>query len=233
MEFLPLILDGILILILVASIIDGRRKGFVKTVLSLAVTVISIVIAKEFASPLADWINTNFIHDMGVKWLANLISDNITSGTQAVVDAVPHSVAEAVTAFANTKVETLVSGVTDSGQITAIAEKIYVAAELAFINAFIITVSFLVIFMVSKFVLSLGATFVNGIFKLPVLKGINKLLGGLAGALKGAVAVGIICTVLSWSAGIFAETPLYTAVEGSEITHFVCETLSSFKEETK
>lgn len=223
MEFLPLILDGILILILVASIFDGRRKGFVKTVLSLAVTIISVIIAKEFAPQLADWVNTNFIHDTGVQWLANLISDNITSGTQAVVDAIPQTVAEAVTAFANTKVETLVSGVTDSAQITAVAEKIYNAAELAFINAFITVVSFLVIFIASKTVLSVGASLVNGIFRLPVLKGINKFFGGLAGALKGAIAVVIICMVLGMCTGIFAETPLYTAVSGSVITQFIIQ----------
>ncbi len=221
MENLSLILDGILILILVASIFDGRRKGFVKTVLSLAVTVISVIIAKEFAEPLADWINTNFIHDMGVNWLANIISENISSGTQAVVDAIPRNIAESVAAFANTDIEALVSGITDSGQITAVAEKIYTAAENAFINMFMIAVSFLVIFAISKTVLSLGASLVNGIFKLPVLKGINKFLGGIAGALKGAVAVGIICTVLSWSAAIFTETPLYIAVAGSAITQFV------------
>ncbi len=223
MEFLPLILDGILILILVASIFDGRRKGFVKTVLSLAVTIISVIIAKEFAPQLADWVNTNFIHDTGVQWLANLISDNITSGTQAVVDAIPQTVAEAVTAFANTKVETLVSGVTDSAQITAVAEKIYNAAELAFINAFITVVSFLVIFIASKTVLSVGASLVNGIFRLPVLKGINKFFGGLAGALKGAIAVVIICMVLGMCTGIFADTPLYTAVSGSVITQFIVQ----------
>lgn len=223
MEFLPLILDGILILILVASIFDGRRKGFVKTVLSLAVTIISVIIAKEFAPQLADWVNTNFIHDTGVQWLANLISDNITSGTQAVVDAIPQTVAEAVTAFANTKVETLVSGVTDSAQITAVAEEIYNAAELAFINAFITVVSFLVIFIASKTVLSVGASLVNGIFRLPVLKGINKFFGGLAGALKGAIAVVIICMVLGMCTGIFADTPLYTAVSGSVITQFIIQ----------
>ena len=223
MEFLPLILDGILILILGASIFDGRRKGFVKTVLSLAVTIISVIIAKEFAPQLADWVNTNFIHDTGVQWLANLISDNITSGTQAVVDAIPQTVAEAVTAFANTKVETLVSGVTDSAQITAVAEKIYNAAELAFINAFITVVSFLVIFIASKTVLSVGASLVNGIFRLPVLKGINKFFGGLAGALKGAIAVVIICMVLGMCTGIFADTPLYTAVSGSVITQFIVQ----------
>ena len=220
MEFLPLILDGILILILVASFFDGRRKGFVKTVLSLAVTVISFVIAKEFAPQLADWVNTNYVHDIGVQWLANIISDNVTSGTQAVVDAIPQNIAEAVVAFANTDIEALVTGVAGNEQIAAAAEKIYNAAELAFINAFITAVSFLVIFAVSKALLSIGASFINGIFKLPVLKGINKFLGGLAGALKGALAVVIICMVLLLSAQVISA-PFCDAVNGSVIVQFI------------
>lgn len=220
MEFLPLILDGILILILAASIFDGRRKGFIKTVLSLAVTVISFVIAKEYAPQLAEWVNTNYVHDMGVQWLANLISDNLTSGTQAVVDAIPQNVAEAVAAFANTDIEALVSGVAGSEQIAAVAEKIYNAAELAFINTFVTAVSFLVIFVISKVVLSFGASLINGIFRLPVLKGINKFLGGLAGALKGALAVVIICTVL-WMSAQVISAPFGDAVNGSVIVQFV------------
>lgn len=221
MNCLPLVIDGILVLIFAACIIDGRKKGFVKTVLSLAVTVISFIIAKEFAPQLADWANTGFIHEAGVRWLAKIISDNISSGTQAIVDAVPKNVAEAVAAFANTKVEALVSGVSDSTQITDVAEKIYAAAELAFINVFITAVSFIVIFAVSKAVLSAASSFINGFFKLPVLKGLNKLFGALAGALKGALTVVIICMLLWLSADLFAGTPFYDAVCDSAITQFV------------
>lgn len=228
MDFLPLILDGILIIIFASFIIDGRRKGFVKTVLSLAVTVISIVIAKEYAATLADWVNTNFVHEMGVQWLTKLISDNISSGTQAVAEMIPKAVSEAVTAFANTSVDSLLSGVATDAQIAEAAEKIYIAAENSFINLFLTAVCFLVIFAISKAVLSIGASLINGIFKLPVLKGINKLLGGFAGAIKGVLAIGILCTVLYASAGIFADTPLYAAVNGSEITQFVWNIISSF-----
>lgn len=221
MNILPYVFDGIMILIFAACIIDGRKKGFVKTVLSLAVTVISFIVAKEFSPQLADWANANFLHEAGVRWLADIISDNVSSGTQAIVDAIPQNIADAVASFANTNVEALVSGASEGSQITAVAEKIYAAAELAFINAFVTAVSFLVIFAASKAVLSIVASLVNGVFKLPGLKGLNKLLGGIAGAFKGALAVVVVCTVLWMSAEVFAGTPLYEAVCDSSVARFI------------
>ena len=227
MEFLPLILDGILILIFISFIVNGRRKGFVKTVLSLAATVISILVAKEYSPEVAQWVNDNFIHEMGVKWLTNIISDNIASGTQAVVGAIPQTISEAVTAFANTDVETLVSGVAGSEQVAVVAEKIYTAAELAFILTLISVVAFIAVFAISNAILSIVVSLVNTVAKLPVIKRLNKLLGGLLGAIKGAVGISVICALLVNIGALFAGTPLQLAVDDSHITQFVWDLLYS------
>ncbi len=227
MDFLPLILDGILILIFVSFIIDGRRKGFIKTVLSLIATVVSILISKEYSPSVAQGLNDGFIHERGVSWLTRLIEDNIGNGAQAVAEMIPKSVAEAVTAFANTSVESLLSGVATGEQIAAAAEQIYTAAENAFILTVITAVVFLVIFAISNAVLSIGVSVVNKIFKLPVLKGINRLLGGITGAVKGAVGVTVLCAVLMVVSQLFAESPLQAAVDGSKITQFIWNLISS------
>lgn len=227
MDFLPLILDGILILIFISSIINGRRKGFIKTVFSLIVTVVSILIAREYSPAVAQWVNDTFIHDMGVEWLTKLISDNISSGAQAVADAIPQAVSDAVASLANTSVESLLSGVATSTEIAAAAEKIYTAAENAFILTVISAVVFLVIFAISNAILSIGVSVINIIAKLPVLKGINKLLGGIIGAVKGAIGVAVICSILVSVAKLFADSPLQAAVDGSGITQFVCKIISS------
>ncbi len=226
MDFLPLILDGILILIFASFIINGRRKGFIKTVFSLIVTVISIIVAKEYSPAAAQWVNDNFIHEMGVEWLTKLISDNISSGAQAVADAIPAAVSDAVAAFANTSVEALLSGVATSAEIAQAAEKIYTAAENAFILTVISAVCFLVIFAVTNVILSLGVSVINVIAKLPVIKSINKLLGGIIGAIKGAIGISVICSVLASVAKLFADSPLQIAVDGSAITQFVCKLIS-------
>lgn len=226
METLPLILDGILILIFASFIIIGRKKGFVKTVLSLAATIISIIVAKEYSPAVAQWLNDNFIHEMGVNWLTNLISDNISGGAQAVADAIPQAISEAVASLMNTSVESMIYGAATAEQIAAAAEKIYSAAEGAFILAFINAVAFLVLFIIANLILSLGVSLINTIFKLPVLKRINKLLGGIIGAVKGAIGIGVICTLLEVSSQLFVDSQMQTAVDGSLIVQFVTDLIS-------
>ena len=225
-EFLPLILDGILVLIFASFIFIGRKKGFIKTVFSLIVTVISVIVAKEYSPAVAQWVNDNFIHEMGVEWLTRVISDNISSGTQAVANAIPQVISDAVATFTNTSVEAMLSGVAASAEIAEIAEKIYTAAENAFILTVISAIAFLVIFIASNAILSLGVSVINIIAKLPVIKSINKLMGGLLGAIKGAIGVTVICQVLASVAKLFADSPLQVAVDGSAITQFVCKIIS-------
>lgn len=227
MDYLHIILDGILILIFVSFILVGRKKGFIKTVLSLVVTVVSILIAREYSPAVAQWVNDNFVHEMGVKWLTNLISDNISSGAQAIAEMIPKAISEAVASFTDTSVEALLSGVATDAQIAAAAEKIYVAAENAFILSVVSAIVFLVIFAISSAILSIGVSLINAIAKLPVLKGLNKLLGGVLGAIKGAIGLSVICPLLSTVARLFADSPLQVAVDGSQIIQFVMKLISS------
>lgn len=221
MDSLALILDGILIIIFASFIIDGRRKGFIKTVLSLVVTIISIIIAKEYSPEVAQWVNDNFVHEMGVQWLTKLITDNISSGTQAIAEMIPKAVSEAVTAYADTSVEALLSGVATEAQIAEAAEKIYAAAKNTFLLTFISAVVFIVIFAISNAVLSIGVSFINTVARLPILKSLNKLMGGILGAVKGAIGIFIICSLLVNVSGMFTDTPLQAAVDGSKITQFI------------
>ncbi len=227
MEYLSIILDGILILVFASFIITGRKKGFIKTVLSLIVTVVSILIAREYSPAVAKWVNDTFIHEMGVKWLTNLISDNISSGAQAIAGMIPKAISEAVVTFTDTSVEALLSGVATDAQIAAVAEKIYIAAENAFILSVISAIVFLVIFAISNAIFSIGVSLVNIIAKLPVLKSLNKLLGGLLGAIKGAIGISVICSLLVTVTRLFAGSPLQTAVDGSKITQLVLSLISS------
>lgn len=227
MDFLPVILDGILILIFISFIVNGRRKGFVKTVLSLAATVVSIIIAKEYSPAVAQWVNDTFVHEMGVKWLTNLISDNISSGAQAIAEMIPKAVSEAFLSSTDSSVASLLSGVVTDAQIAQAAEKIYMAAENTFILTVISAISFIVIFAISNAILSIGVSLINTVAKLPVLKSLNKLLGGVLGAIKGAIGISVICSLLVSITDLFLGSPLQVAVDGSNITQFVWKLISS------
>ena len=224
MDLLPLIIDIILVLIFVSCVFEGRKKGFVKTVLSLLATIISIIIAQEYASPVAEWFNGEFIHDRGVEWLTNLISENINNGSAYVLEMIPESIIRAAEP-ANVSVESLINGIGSSAEIAQIAEQIYSAAETVMIKVVITAIAFLVIYAIANAILSIAVSFISGFFKLPVLKSLNKLFGGVLGAIKGVIAVCVFGVVLVIASELFAGTPFDEAVSQANIPGLVWETI--------
>lgn len=222
MEILSLVVDGILILIFVSLILDGRRKGFFKTVLSLVATAISVLIAYEYSAPLAEWANEAFVQKAAVNTFAEAISVHLSSGTQAIIDAIPDYIVKAAEAGGVT-VSSAVSDISSSVDAVQAAEQIYSGIYGILVFPILSVIAFIILYAIGNAVLSFGISFVNNIFRLPVLKGLNKLLGGVIGAVKGAVVLVILCTVLVVVSPILPEE-LSSAVNEAAIP----EILSSF-----
>lgn len=222
MEILSLVVDGILILIFVSLILDGRRKGFFKTVLSLVATAISVLIAYEYSAPFAEWANEAFVQKAAVNTFAEAISVHLSSGTQAIIDAIPDYIVKAAEAGGVT-VSAAVSDISSSVDAVQAAEQIYGGIYGILVFPILSVIAFIILYAIGNAVLSFGISFVNNIFRLPVLKGLNKLLGGVIGAVKGAVVLVILSTVLVVVSPILPEE-LSSAVNEAAIP----EILSSF-----
>lgn len=227
MDILPFIIDIILIVVFAGCIIDGRKKGFVKMILSVVATVIALFIAKEYAEPVANWINESFVHGRIVESISRAISDSVGSGAAAIANALPGYIvraAEAIGLSAKEITANLGSNVTS----VQAAEQICTAVEGAFIVPAIKIVSFFIIFAIGSAVLNFAASFINGIFKLPLIKSVNKLLGAILGGVKGLIAVLIIGLVFWLISSIAPETPFAAAVEDSAIIKTAWEIINSF-----
>lgn len=221
MNFLSVIIDLILVLIFVSFVLNGRRRGFVNAILTLVATVISIFAAYEFSSPVAQWVDETFIKNAAVNLIADIISANIGSGTQAVVDAIPSYIAEAAKA-GGISLSEIIADLGSSVDAVQVAEQIYGAAHNAVVMPVLTVIAFLVVYAVINFVLSFAVRAISKVFKLPILKGLNKLFGGLLGAFKGAVAVVILCTVLVAVKFILPED-FALAVDESVIANFAAD----------
>lgn len=227
MDILPFIIDIILIVVFAGCIIDGRKKGFVKMILSVVAAVIALFIAKEYAEPVANWINESFVHGRIVESISRAISDSVGSGAAAIANALPGYIvraAEAIGLSAKEITANLGSNVTS----VQAAEQICTAVEGAFIVPAIKIVSFFIIFAIGSAVLNFAASFINGIFKLPLIKSVNKLLGAILGGVKGLIAVLIIGLVFWLISSIAPETPFAAAVEDSAIIKTAWEIINSF-----
>lgn len=216
MDILPLVVDGILILIVVSSVFDGRRKGFVKTFLSLIATAISILIAYEYSAPLAEWANEAFVHNAAVNTFSEAITAQLSNGTQALIEAIPAFIVEAAEAGGIT-VSSVVSNIGSSIDATQAAEQIYSGIYKVIVYPVLSVIAFLVLYAISNAVLSLGISVINGVFKLPVLKSLNRFFGGIVGAVKGIIVVAVLSVVLVTVSGIISPETLGAAVEAATI----------------
>lgn len=227
MEFLPLVFDAIIILIFVMCILDGRKKGFIKMILTVISAVFCFVIAKEFSESVAAWLNENFVHSALSSAIANSISENFNDGTQAVLAALPQTLTDAVSQM-GFSVEETVSGLSSQANVAQAAESITSAAEGVLVLPLLNIISFIVIFLACRFVFGFVTGFINTIFKLPVIKGINKLAGGILGAVKGIIVVSVVSLVACGAAELLPDMPLAEAIKNSTVISSVAQTASEF-----
>ena len=200
MNYLPLIFDGILILIFVLCIFNGRKKGFVKMILSLLSVVISFVIAQSFSAPIATWINDSFAEQAVTAYVETYIEDSfINKGIEPDTESLfSENIPEEVTELLE-KYDVSLSSVDDEA-VNAIerlsknvAEKVLDVVLLPILQAMV----FLLLYLVSTFIMWILTWIICKIFELPVIKNLNETLGGILGAIKGITVVTVFCVVAS------------------------------------
>ena len=95
--------------------------------------------------------------------------------------------------------------------------KLFIGTE-KYIAKLIITV---LTFVVLSFLLNFLVSLINKVFKIPVLKKANQLLGALLGAVCGGIIVVILCFVLQISSHVVYNAEYVNAVENSKIVQLV------------
>ena len=218
MDYLALVFDAVLVLVFVSAVLEGRRRGFAVTALSFIASVISIIAAKEYSEPLAQWANNSFVHESIVNKLTDIISSNLGSGTETVIGALPSYIVNAAREM-GVSVESLI------GQLASDASVAKVAAEKSVIMPLLNVVAFLVIFAVGKALLGIGARVIGLAAKLPVIRHIDKAIGAVGGALKGLIAVVIVSVVLYTVADVAGDTEFGKAVNDTFMVQRIAQTV--------
>ena len=95
--------------------------------------------------------------------------------------------------------------------------KLFIGTE-KYIAKLIITV---LTFVVLSFLLNFLVSLINKVFKIPVLKQANQLLGALLGAVCGGIIVVILCFALQISSHVVYNAEYVNAVENSKIVQLV------------
>ncbi len=188
-----MIADIIIISIIVIFAIIGFSRGIAKTLLNFAGLILSAICAYYLSKALAQFIYDAFLQQTIVANIEQMILDK---GTEYAVansfDAVPQWISAVISfvvgLFGITlneyeqnmiKVNNITSSVANSieGAVSSVIVTV--------ITVILVIVLFIVLFLIAKKLIKI----INKVFRIPVIKQLNQLLGLLLGAVEGIVFV--------------------------------------------
>ena len=222
---MSLAIDIILVVIFASFVLTAVKKGFILSLLEFAAVILALVLAYNFSPKVAETAYDGFVKEATIKTIETQIEENVSlqeTSTQAqlLLESIPDYMVS-VADFMGVSVDDIKQSVassklTSENIATELVEKI---AQPIIIGA-LTALSFVVLAIVLLFVLKSLAQIIAKIFKIPVIKTVNKLLGGILGACKGFAVVLFICTILTvfFASG---DNELAAAVNDSVVVNLI------------
>ncbi len=176
-----IVLDIALIAILAISAFVMSGKGLFKIIYKIASIVVTIVAVIMFSGAAEDFVASSALGSKineSVEYY--VLSEDVTSGTESL-EEMPEYLTETVN---NIKTNTVAPAITD---------------------IIISIVCAVLIYLIVKILLYILFFFVKGLFRLPVLKQVNRLAGMCVGLISGLIIVYIVCAVASINIANSAE----------------------------
>ena len=200
---MSLALDAIILFTVIFIIWAGARRGFVRSVMSIFTAFASLVAAYAYTPMLSVYINeklilepiTGDIHATLISLSRNPATDSFDLGT--VATKVPQPLVDILDRY-NVNLNEFLDKI--SGLMGVDEETVYgFAEEIAAPTANIISavIAFVVLFFAVSIVLKLLTGIIDMIFKLPVLKAANTVLGVIFSVAEAALVVCALAVALT------------------------------------
>ena len=210
MSYCNLLLDALLAVILVHGLITGWIRGFVRVVFRKLRWMTSLICAILIARPIGGWIGEKYLYDPMVGEIRGLLVKSLGTGAN---DATATELANelpllmrGILNFFGINVADRAAQIDAQGgnALTRFAETI--AAPVATIIGILLT--FVVAYFVFRLFLRVIVYVVNGIFCLPGLRFINKILGVVVGVGFAAVFGWVLVTVCGYVFGLLSDSSI-------------------------
>jgi uncharacterized membrane protein required for colicin V production len=220
MENLKYILSAVPFVILIASVIAGKIRGFASMVIQFIMTVAGVVFAREYSSEAADFVIANFFHERFVNAISEKLIAGIAGGTAEISKILPALLTEAAKG-AGLSADGLVSPET----ISAVSEKIALSAESMFVKPLFSCIAFVIILVLAKVIGRAFSKVADLILKLPLIRDANEGLGAVAGAILGVIVAAFSVVVMITAADFLPGTKFAGAVADAKVLAWIYEKL--------
>lgn len=204
-----MIVDVILILALALSVFIGYKKGFVKVAVKLATFLLAIVLSFLLQSSVAKFIG----EEIGLKNTISItvqskltsLTENKEEGLKTDIKMLEKTINEINNAAEDKKAEVIKSW---SDNIA---------------NFVLKGISFIVIFLTVSILMGIVGLILNSVVKLPVLKTLNGLFGGVTEFVLMLFRVMILLTIIYFVSPLEILEPIIKYINSSCITKLLYE----------
>lgn len=204
MSGLWIVLDLIVVAIVAFCIISSAKRGFVRTIVEAIGFILAAYIAFSVSGSVAESVYNNKIEPAIVSAVEekthSLATNTVEETVNGIWDELPAIVKNSGEFFgvdADSLPSTITGEINNSLNITEVAKTTAQKAVKPVAVPLIKSVLGMVIFGALTFVVKLLARVINKMFKLPLIGGLNRALGGVLGLIKGVVFAAIVCIAIS------------------------------------
>ncbi len=195
----------IIALILLFTFI-GIKRGIARTILNLAGLIVTAFVANWLSEIASKWVYSTFIQQSVITNLSDMIQQNSSKyALENCFDAVPgwiNSVLSSVMKLFGGNVNDISDGFSisqsTSTSVAQAIEKPLGEVVVAVLGIIFVVVLFIIIFILIKMLIRLALKF----FEIPVIRQLNKVLGGIFGFAEGIVfvflAINIFYAIMSY-----------------------------------
>lgn len=187
--YLWLVFDLAIILIFAICVIHSMRQGFVKASSAILSIVLTIILMFAFQDSINSYLkNSQFGEELNNKIISALTKQNedkqVKSEEEINELGLPLF-------FSDVAKDT-------EGKIENVKNDLILEAAQSTTASIINILSIVILYVGIRILLFFGLKIINMIFKLPVLKSINKLAGAAIGVVNALFVIYIICAAMIW-----------------------------------
>ncbi|MBQ4517244.1 MAG: CvpA family protein [Clostridia bacterium] len=179
-------IDLIAILVIIASVLIGAKRGFVKSVFSFGSLIISLLLALTLYPVVTDCLEGSFVDKFVHESAYALFDAQTANGSTTAEAGANSSLPEGLQAIINKTISN-----------AAEATKEVLAETVASLALKILGV--LIVFFLSKILLWIISLIFDLVSKLPIIRTLNKLMGGAIGAFYGVLILYVILALLAFA----------------------------------
>lgn len=197
-----MILDIILIALLVLAFFIGYKKGFVKSVWKITALILTIALIFILKAPAVKFLSgTNLAATINTK-----ISESLPQG--GGVD-----IAQTL------NLPEFLRGEVDSQITTEQGLPISDTVNSSLTSLFITIIACIGLFIIIRLILAAVFMIITAVTELPLIKGVNKLVGGLLGAVNILFIVYLLLAVMSLFAS--ADSVLFEGINNTQLVKYL------------